>query len=279
MSAFQHKSPTDLIRGRDLSPVQTALAGMQGTGGIEVSFEHGIPRISNQTTFTAAQCGPFTPTVKRDANPLVADQLWVGNGVGGVGKRTATAPGLIQYAGKAVQLTAPNSVGLWSDAPLVDTRLLCLVLNGASTNMTVGGFYNYVFLKLTQVTTMVDWILDSKYHYPLAWVTVQEIDTQKPDGSGTQKVRRVAGMRWVSTDWFVSVPGSASPDSPVIARISGAPANGRYPVQLYHNGMHKPATGGAFVEVLNLNISETLPVDTWLTARWTTVDVIEGPYA
>ena len=52
----------------------------------------------------------------------------------------------------------------------------------------------------------------------------------------------------------------------IIAKITGAPTAGVYPVSFYANGKNAEATATGTVEVLNLAVAETLPSGTWIIA-------------
>jgi len=290
-TGFADITPNKLARGRDIAPIQRALATITGAGGIAVDFDGAVPRIRQESVYGAEACGPFTPTVKR-ADLRADEQIWIGNGVSGIGKRKPETPGIIMYAGKKVVLAEPESVALWDKgaegATAEGAGLLTLQIDSTSTDMAMGGFYQYVWLTLDELNALVDWNdTDGKYHYPLAWVSVANVDlpeiasvTEGQPATPAVTVRRVASMRWVTTEWFVSVPGGGGgggDGGPTTVRVSGAPVNGRYPVQVFGNGPHVAHTGTAFVEILNLSISEILPTNTWLNAFWTKVGAIEGP--
>ena len=56
-------------------------------------------------------------------------------------------------------------------------------------------------------------------------------------------------------------------DAAVPARVTGAPSAGVYPVDLYADGKGEDSTGSDNLEILNLNLTEVLPVGTWVLAH------------
>jgi hypothetical protein len=210
-NVFPDITPNKLARGRDISLLQNSLSSMTGSGGITVDFDGTKPRVRQESAYGAEACGPFTPTVRRD-DPRADDQIWIGNGVSGIGKRTAATPGIIMYDSKKVVLNSPESVGLWDkgSGKGEGTQLLTLKLDTASTDMTLGGFYDYVWLTLTELNALVDWKdAADKFCYPLAWVSVASIDLPKDEDKPAVTVRRVSSMRWMTTEWFIE--GHAEP--------------------------------------------------------------------
>jgi hypothetical protein len=210
---FPDITPNKLARGRDISLLQDSLSSMTGSGGITVDFDGTKPRVRQESAYGAEACGPFTPTVRRD-DPRADDQIWIGNGVSGIGKRTAATPGIIMYDSKKVVLNSPESVGLWDTGSGTGegTQLLVLKLDTASTNMDLGGFYDYVWLTLTELNALVDWKdAADKFCYPLAWVSVASITLPKDEDEDEPEVtiRRVSSMRWMTTEWFIE--GHAEP--------------------------------------------------------------------
>jgi hypothetical protein len=62
----------------------------------------------------------------------------------------------------------------------------------------------------------------------------------------------------------------------IAARVTGAPTFGSYPVTKFANGRHRPSTGTGYVEVLSMNVSETLPVGTWVVAHAVATALVPG---
>jgi len=73
--------------------------------------------------------------------------------------------------------------------------------------------------------------------------------------------------------WEVLSSNSAGSSDYMICCTTGVPVTGVYPVNLYGNGKTEATTGTGQVEVLNLNISESLPTGTWLVAHTMAITV------
>lgn len=70
--------------------------------------------------------------------------------------------------------------------------------------------------------------------------------------------------------------GGESSPQPIIAKTTGVPTNGEYPVDFYANGKHEDSTGSGTCEVLMLNMSESLPTGTWIVCHPTATSVTGG---
>lgn len=74
--------------------------------------------------------------------------------------------------------------------------------------------------------------------------------------------------------YYVMHTPSTSQEVPV--KTIGGSDNGEYRVNIYANGKHNSSTGLGVLEVLNLNISEEIPVGTWLMAHATALTETGG---
>lgn len=82
-------------------------------------------------------------------------------------------------------------------------------------------------------------------------------------------------VSWETFFVFQSSGGGEGGGGAIPAIITGG-SDGNYSVDLYEDGISEPSTGSATLEVLNLNISETLPVGTKVMAHPAALTITAG---
>lgn len=202
--------------------------------------------------------------------------------------RATVSPGVIITSDNVAVLTSEDVIDLW-DASLIadgdespdgyETALLYLDLSSWNgTDEIDSTFYSWAEVPLTSSfkTTLSS---NSGTILPLAFVTAKNA-VGDPTDTDYQPREAVHIFGMVSEPVVSLKGGGGGGDSTAtLAKTTGAPTNGIYPVDLYANGKNETSTGSGILEVLNLNISEELPTGTWLIAHEVAVAVTGGSSA
>lgn len=130
---------------------------------------------------------------------------------------------------------------------------------------------SYVWLTAISLQDIAEEPLDDDQYdyYPLGWVTAT-----KTNGDIPRLVDRIWGCTSASVIYPLKREGGGS--SAVVAKTTGTPTNGEYPIALYADGKAEPSTNTGTAEVLNLSINNPLPTGTWIVVNKATVSITGG---
>ena len=195
--------------------------------------------------------GPFTPSVYRNPNSMdtpTDDMMLIGACRSPMDGRQDITPGVLNIDGKQKLLIAPDLQALWTTTPKEDTRLLTLWVNSAATTMTKGDFYDYQYMTVTDLPTLIDWKITTtvapittKLYFPLAWITVKKrsIRDRSTTPAGKKDVYRVTRIQWPCQNWILQ--GGGSGGGMVKAVITGFVSGNKYSATIYDKGMFTDA--------------------------------------
>lgn len=186
--------------------------------------------------------------------------------------RSDISPGIIIQSKGLLTLDSQDVIDLWDEASVASgdespsgyqTGFIYMDFtdwDGSDTSNT-SQFYNWMTMPFT--STNKEYLnTNSGSILPLAYVTAR--NSEGTAGDDDYIPRKIVSILGLCSDSVVYLTSGGS--SRTLAKTTGSPTAGEYPVDFYENGKHEAATDSGTIEVLNLCLTEELPVGTWVVA-------------